>query len=97
MSPIEKLPGLYLASGFSGHGFGVGPSAGHLIADIVSGDKPIVDPTPINIVAYLKARPMMVCAARCSGRICSCLRLYRSLAFHPIVFIMSSSGLRTNF
>lgn len=46
MSPIEKLPGLYLASGFSGHGFGVGPSAGHLIADIVTGDKSIVDPQP---------------------------------------------------
>jgi len=46
MSPIEKLPGLFLASGFSGHGFGVGPSAGHLIADMVSGTKPIVDPCP---------------------------------------------------
>ena len=28
ISPIEGLPGFYLASGFSGHGFGIGPGAG---------------------------------------------------------------------
>jgi glycine/D-amino acid oxidase-like deaminating enzyme len=48
ISPIETLPGFYLASGFSGHGFGVGPGAGRLIADMVSGDNPIVDPGPFR-------------------------------------------------
>lgn len=43
-----QLPGLVLAAGFSGHGFGIGPGAGHLIADIVSGSQPIVDPTPYH-------------------------------------------------
>ena len=38
------LPGLVLAAGFSGHGFGIGPGAGHLIADLVTGAPPIVDP-----------------------------------------------------
>jgi len=42
------LPGLVLAAGFSGHGFGIGPGAGHLIADIVSGATPIVDPRPYH-------------------------------------------------
>ncbi len=42
------LPGLVLAAGFSGHGFGIGPGAGHLIADIVSGDTAIVDPRPYH-------------------------------------------------
>ncbi len=42
------LPGLVLAAGFSGHGFGIGPGAGHLIADLVSGAKPIVDPRPYH-------------------------------------------------
>ena len=37
------LPGLTLAAGFSGHGFGIGPGAGHLIADLVSGATPVVD------------------------------------------------------
>ncbi|MCX8997325.1 FAD-binding oxidoreductase [Rhizobiaceae bacterium BDR2-2] len=41
-----ELPGFILAAGFSGHGFGIGPGAGHLIADLVTGDEPIVDPRP---------------------------------------------------
>ena len=41
---IAAIPGFILAAGFSGHGFGIGPGAGHLIADIVTGDEPIVDP-----------------------------------------------------
>ncbi|KPW81617.1 D-amino acid oxidase [Pseudomonas cannabina] len=45
---MASLPGLVLAAGFSGHGFGIGPGAGHLIADIVSGAKPIVDPRPYH-------------------------------------------------
>jgi glycine/D-amino acid oxidase-like deaminating enzyme len=46
IGPISPLPGLILAAGFSGHGFGLGPGAGHLIADIVTGAAPIVDPRP---------------------------------------------------
>ncbi|WP_268797400.1 NAD(P)/FAD-dependent oxidoreductase [Pseudomonas huanghezhanensis] len=45
---MDNLPGLVLAAGFSGHGFGIGPGAGHLIADIVSGMTPIVDPRPYH-------------------------------------------------
>mgnify|MGYP001024574377 FL=1 len=43
---LAGLPGFILAAGFSGHGFGIGPGAGHMIADIVTGAKPIVDPRP---------------------------------------------------
>nr|WP_047166349.1 FAD-binding oxidoreductase [Sphingomonas sp. Y57] len=44
ISPVAKLPGLTLASGFSGHGFGTSPAAGQLAADIATGAAPIVDP-----------------------------------------------------
>lgn len=44
ISPVETVPGLFLATGFSGHGFGIGPGAGRLAADIVTGQKPVVDP-----------------------------------------------------
>lgn len=44
ISPVEALPGFFLAAGFSGHGFGLGPGAGRLAADLVAGDAPIVDP-----------------------------------------------------
>jgi glycine/D-amino acid oxidase-like deaminating enzyme len=43
ISPVDALPGFYLATGFSGHGFGIGPGAGKLMADIVAGDTPAVD------------------------------------------------------
>ncbi|PRD43154.1 D-amino-acid oxidase [Phyllobacterium phragmitis] len=42
------VPGFILAAGFSGHGFGIGPGAGHLIADIVMGSDPLVDPRPYH-------------------------------------------------
>ena len=45
---MASLPGLVLAAGFSGHGFGIGPGAGHLIADVVSGVTPLVDPRPYH-------------------------------------------------
>ncbi len=46
ISAIDDLPGLYVSTGFTGHGFGIGPAAGRLAADIVSGDVTIVDPYP---------------------------------------------------
>lgn len=45
---IDAVPGFILAAGFSGHGFGIGPGAGHLVADIVTGAEPIVDPRPYD-------------------------------------------------
>ncbi len=43
-----NIPGFILAAGFSGHGFGIGPGAGHLIADLVTGAAPILDPKPYH-------------------------------------------------
>ena len=36
---VPQVPGFILAAGFSGHGFGIGPGAGHLIADLVIGGR----------------------------------------------------------
>lgn len=44
ISGVESLPGFYIATGFSGHGFGIGPGAGRLMADLVTGAAPCVDP-----------------------------------------------------
>jgi glycine/D-amino acid oxidase-like deaminating enzyme len=35
--PIESIPGFFLATGFSGHGFGIGPAAGELASEMVMG------------------------------------------------------------
>ncbi len=48
ISAVPGVPGFHLASGFSGHGFGIGPGAGRLMADLVTDAPPIVDPTPFR-------------------------------------------------
>jgi len=37
MSPVPAIPGFYLASGFSGHGFGIGPAVGEFMANMIQG------------------------------------------------------------
>lgn len=43
MDEIASCPGLFLATGFSGHGFGIGPGAGKVMADLVTGQDPGYD------------------------------------------------------
>jgi len=52
MSGVGGLPGFYLATGFSGHGFGLGPGAGKLMAQLVTGETPCVDPSPFRYSRY---------------------------------------------
>ena len=52
---ISAIPGFILAAGFSGHGFGIGPGAGHLIADIVTGEETIVDARPYHPDRFRKS------------------------------------------
>jgi glycine/D-amino acid oxidase-like deaminating enzyme len=49
---IDAIPGLFMASGFSGHGFGLGPGAGQLMAEIVTNQKPCVDPSPFRFARF---------------------------------------------
>jgi glycine/D-amino acid oxidase-like deaminating enzyme len=37
---VEAVPGLVVATGFSGHGFGIGPGAGRVVASLVAGEDP---------------------------------------------------------
>lgn len=46
---VDNVPGLYIASGLSGHGFGAGPAVGQLMSQIVMGSQAIVDPTPFRL------------------------------------------------
>ncbi|HEU0230926.1 MAG TPA: FAD-binding oxidoreductase, partial [Burkholderiaceae bacterium] len=49
-----QIDGLFIATGFSGHGFGLGPAAGELIADLVRGVAPRVDPSPFRFGRFTK-------------------------------------------
>ena len=52
ISAVDSLPGFFIATGFSGHGFGIGPGAGRLVADLVTGDTPVVDPTEFRFSRF---------------------------------------------
>lgn len=52
ISAVEDVPGFHIATGFSGHGFGIGPGAGKLMADLVSGTTPCVDPAPFRFSRF---------------------------------------------
>jgi glycine/D-amino acid oxidase-like deaminating enzyme len=43
IGPIPGIDGLIVATGFSGHGFGIGPAAGQVTAQLASGRTPSVD------------------------------------------------------
>ncbi|MDO6588027.1 FAD-binding oxidoreductase [Salipiger sp. 1_MG-2023] len=46
------IPGLFVASGLSGHGFGLGPGIGKLMADLVTGAVPVVDPSQYRLSRF---------------------------------------------
>ena len=52
MSPVAGRPGLHIATGFSGHGFGIAPGAGRLMADLVTGAPPVVDPHDFRLSRF---------------------------------------------
>ena len=43
MSNVEEAEGLYLATGFSGHGFGIAPAAGYHLSQMICEEEPVVD------------------------------------------------------
>ncbi len=52
IGPAGTPPGLFLATGFSGHGFGIGPAAGKLAAEMLAGAPPSVDPAPFRLERF---------------------------------------------
>ena len=60
ISPVGTLPGLTVATGFSGHGFGIGPAAGRLAAELAIGTTPSVDPTPFRASRFSDGSPIVI-------------------------------------
>ena len=58
ISEVDAIPGLVIATGFSGHGFGIGPAAGRLAAEIATKRTPIVDPTPFRYSRFTDGTPI---------------------------------------
>ncbi|WP_240159229.1 FAD-binding oxidoreductase [Burkholderia sp. Ax-1724] len=54
IGPLAALPGFFIATGFSGHGFGLGPGAGKLMAQLVTNETPLVDPAPFRFERFAR-------------------------------------------
>lgn len=48
ISAVDAIPGFYISTGYSGHGFGIAPGAGQLMAELITGETPVVDPAPFR-------------------------------------------------
>lgn len=55
---VEKLPGFHLATGFSGHGFGLGPGAGKAIAGMLTGTDTGIDLEPLRLGRFFDGSPI---------------------------------------
>lgn len=49
---LSALPGLTVATGLSGHGFGIGPAIGELAAQLATGATPLVDPGAFRLARF---------------------------------------------
>ena len=60
---IEDYPGFYVATGFSGHGFGIGPGAGKAIAGMLTGRDAGFDLAPLRYSRFFDGSRTQINAA----------------------------------
>jgi glycine/D-amino acid oxidase-like deaminating enzyme len=58
ISPHEKMRGFHIATGFSGHGFGIGPGAGKSIAAMLTGNDTDIDLTEFRLSRFFDGTPI---------------------------------------
>lgn len=54
----EETPGFHIATGFSGHGFGIGPGAGKAIAGMLTGRDDGMDLSPFRLSRFFDGTPI---------------------------------------
>jgi len=55
---IDAIPGFHIATGFSGHGFGLGPGAGKAIAGMLTGEDTGIDIRPLRLSRFFDGSPI---------------------------------------
>ncbi|MEM7100214.1 MAG: FAD-binding oxidoreductase [Pseudomonadota bacterium] len=59
MDQIPQHDGLFVATGFSGHGFGIGPGAGKVMAGMVAGETPNFDLGRFRYTRFFDGSPIV--------------------------------------
>jgi sarcosine oxidase subunit beta len=57
IGPVEGVPGYILASGFSGHGFCLGPIAGKLLSELIVDGEPSLPLHEFRLSRFAEAAP----------------------------------------
>ena len=60
MCEHDELPGFYIATGLSGHGFGIGPGAGKALAAMLTGDDVGIDMSPFRLSRFFDGSPIKI-------------------------------------
>ena len=55
---VEQYPGFHIATGFSGHGFGIAPGAAKAIAAMLTGDNPVIDLHEFRLSRFFDGTPI---------------------------------------
>jgi glycine/D-amino acid oxidase-like deaminating enzyme len=55
---VGDVAGFHIATGFSGHGFGIGPGAGRALAAMLTGAEHTVDLTPFRLSRFFDGSPI---------------------------------------
>jgi len=58
ISTVDGIEGLIVSTGYSGHGFGIGPGAGRATAELAAGDAPAMDLTPFRLSRFFDGTPI---------------------------------------
>ena len=58
MCEHESIPGFYIATGLSGHGFGIAPGAGKALAGLLTGHDVGIDMSPFRLSRFFDGSPM---------------------------------------
>ena len=58
MGEADSMPGFHIATGLSGHGFGIGPGAGKALAAMLTGSDAGIDMTPFRLSRFFDGSPI---------------------------------------
>jgi len=53
---VDGVPGVFIAAGFSGHGFKLSPALGEALADLLTGRRPEIDISPFALRRFAEGR-----------------------------------------
>ena len=60
MCEHESIPGFHIATGLSGHGFGIGPGAGKALAAMLTGTDIGIDMSPFRLSRFFDGSPILL-------------------------------------